>query len=203
MNKAKAIEIVRVISIAAIAIMTAQMTYAGSHQHNSPAPQNDTGTQSSVNTNVSSPVETAAPSQDRSRAKTATFGAVKTTTANLEKIYSENLPVISQSIDNAIKAIEAGDKEATLTELRKAQEMLALIKKITDLIKTQGMPASKFANVRCPITGSLIEPDKVTTSLIRTYKGEKIAFCCGNCPTVWEQLETAGKDAKLALSRNL
>ncbi len=112
---------------------------------------------------------------------------------SLEKIHSEHLPMISQSIDKAIEAVEAGNKETALAELHKAQEMLALVK---DGIGKQVKP--KFANVRCPIMGSPINPDKVAENLIRDYNGEKIAFCCGGCPGQWDKLTDSEKDAKLA-----
>ncbi len=113
---------------------------------------------------------------------------------SLEKIHSGHLPMVSQSIDKAIKAVEAGNKETALAELRKAQMMLVVVKDgIGQLVKP------KFANVSCPITGTgSINPDKVTKDLIRDYKGQKVAFCCGGCPAAWDKLTNAEKDAKLA-----
>ena len=109
---------------------------------------------------------------------------------SLEKIHSGHLPMVSQSIDKAIKAIKAGNKETALAALHKAQKMLAAI--IGEHIKP------KFANTRCPIMGSPINPDKVAKNLIRDYKGGKIALCCGGCPATWDKLTDAEKDAKLA-----
>jgi hypothetical protein len=43
-----------------------------------------------------------------------------------------------------------------------------------------------------------IVPEKVTKGLIREYKGQKIAFCCAGCPSAWDKLTGAQKDAKLA-----
>ncbi|MCE5277837.1 MAG: hypothetical protein ABFD92_03620 [Planctomycetaceae bacterium] len=54
-----------------------------------------------------------------------------------------------------------------------------------------------FANDRCPIMGGEIEADKVPASLVRDYKGKKVAFCCGGCPAQWDNLSDAQKDAKL------
>jgi hypothetical protein len=54
-----------------------------------------------------------------------------------------------------------------------------------------------FANTKCPIMGSAINPSKVTEGLTRVYKGRKIAFCCGMCPGQWDKLTDAQKDAKL------
>jgi len=119
--------------------------------------------------------------------------AVEAETLSLEKIYSEHLPMVSQSIDKAIKAVEAGKRETAFAELRKAREMLALVK---DGIGRYVKP--RFANVRCPIMGSPINPDKVAENLVRDYKGEKIGFCCGGCPGQWDKLTDAEKGAKLA-----
>lgn len=57
--------------------------------------------------------------------------------------------------------------------------------------------AGKFANARCPIMGSRIDPAKVPNSLTREYKGQKIAFCCGGCPGAWDRLSDEKKQAKL------
>ena len=112
---------------------------------------------------------------------------------SLEKIHSEHLPMVSQSIDKAIKAVEAGNKETALAELHKAQKMLVAINAgIAKHVKP------KFANVRCPIMGSPINPDKVAKNLIRDYKEQKVAFCYGGCPGQWDKLTDAEKDAKLA-----
>jgi hypothetical protein len=112
---------------------------------------------------------------------------------SLGKIHSTNLPMVSQSIDKAIKAVEAGDKKTALVELHKAQEMLSKIN--TDIAKHV---KPKFANVRCPIMGAPINPDKVVKNLTRDYKDKKIAFCCAGCPATWDKLTDAEKDGKLA-----
>lgn len=112
---------------------------------------------------------------------------------SLEKIHSEHLPMVSQSIDKTIKAVEAGNKEIALAELHKAQKMLAVVNAgIAKHVKP------KFTNVSCPIMGSPINPDMVAETLIRDYKSQKVAFCCGGCPGQWDKLTDAEKDAKLA-----
>ena len=58
-------------------------------------------------------------------------------------------------------------------------------------------PASGFVNVRCPIMGTAINPASVPPALVRQYKGQKVAFCCGMCPPQWDRLTPAQKDAKL------
>lgn len=116
--------------------------------------------------------------------------------ATLDKGHSAHLPMVSQSIDKAIKAIEAGDNKAALKELNKAKKMLAAIKKG---LSKHAKP--KFANTSCPIMGLPINPDKVAKNLIRDYKDKKIAFCCGGCPGRWDKLSDTEKDAKLAKAK--
>ncbi len=118
---------------------------------------------------------------------------VMTKTLSLEKIHSGYLPMVSMSIDKALMAIKLDDKKTALAELNKVKKMLAIIKEgIGKLVKP------KFANVRCPIMGSPINPEKVANDLIREYKGQKVAFCCGGCPAAWEKLTYAEKNAKLS-----
>ena len=57
--------------------------------------------------------------------------------------------------------------------------------------------APEFANDRCPIMGSPINPAKVAENLIRDYKGQKVAFCCAGCPAAWDKLTDTQKQAKL------
>jgi ribosomal protein S20 len=55
----------------------------------------------------------------------------------------------------------------------------------------------EFANARCPIMGSKIDPDNVPDRLTRTFEGKKVAFCCGGCPAAWDKLSDEQKAAKL------
>jgi hypothetical protein len=56
---------------------------------------------------------------------------------------------------------------------------------------------AKVVNVRCPITGNKIDPDKVPADLTREWKGQKIGFCCAACPPAWDKLTDEQKQAKL------
>ncbi len=56
---------------------------------------------------------------------------------------------------------------------------------------------SQFVNTRCPIMGTPIDPNKVPPGLIREFKGQKVAFCCGDCPAKWDKLSDKEKEAKL------
>lgn len=112
---------------------------------------------------------------------------------SLGEIHSEHLPMVSHSIDKAIKAVEAGNKETAVAELHKAQKMLAAIcAGIAKHVKP------KFANTRCPIMGSPVKTQKVAGTLIRDYKGRQIAFCCAGCPSAWDKLSDDEKTVKLA-----
>ncbi|MFB3891669.1 MAG: hypothetical protein ACE15C_06550 [Phycisphaerae bacterium] len=55
-----------------------------------------------------------------------------------------------------------------------------------------------IVNSRCPIMGGAVDPLSTPDSLTRTYKGQKVAFCCGGCPGRWDALADADKEAKLA-----
>jgi len=114
-------------------------------------------------------------------------------TLSLEKIHTENLPIVMLSVDKAVRAIESGDKKTALAELHKARKMLIAI---YGAIGTHLKP--QFANNRCPIMGSPINPEKVTKNLVRDYMGQKVAFCCAGCPSTWDKLPNALKQAKLA-----
>ncbi len=122
--------------------------------------------------------------------------AAKAPSLSLEKVHSRHLPMVSASIDKALKAVKSGDKKTALAELNKAKKMIAEINlAIGKLVKP------KFANVRCPIMNSPIKPDKVTKDLIRDYKGEKIAFCCAGCPAAWDKFSNTQKAVKLVKAK--
>ncbi len=55
-----------------------------------------------------------------------------------------------------------------------------------------------LVNARCPIMGSAIKPESVTANLTRDYNGQKIGFCCAGCPSAWDKLTDAEKQAKLS-----
>jgi hypothetical protein len=61
--------------------------------------------------------------------------------------------------------------------------------------------ATVFANTKCPIMGTPIDPAKVPESLTRTYKDQKIAFCCPMCLPQWDKLTDAQKDTKLQAAK--
>ncbi len=58
-----------------------------------------------------------------------------------------------------------------------------------------------YANTKCPIMGSVIDPAKVTAALVKDFKGEKVALCCPGCPDKWDALSDEEKATKLAASK--
>jgi len=110
----------------------------------------------------------------------------------LRQIHSEQLPMALRAIDEAVKSVKAGNKMAALKELERSKNILI------DAHQTLGKYLGPlYANDRCPIMGTSIKPEKVPETLIREYKGEKIAFCCAECPPAWDKLSDDDKTAKL------
>ena len=159
-------------------------------------------------TDVKKPVRTRALNLERQRARARVSSIdkapvrvkdsnlekkpVRVETLSLDMIHSRELPIAILSIDKAAKAVESGDNKTALAELNKAQKMLITIYgALGKHVKPQ------FANKRCPIMGSPINPEKVATNLIRDYKGQKVAFCCAGCPSTWDKLTDTQKQAKL------
>ncbi len=58
-----------------------------------------------------------------------------------------------------------------------------------------------YANTKCPIMGSVIDPAKVTDDLVTDFDGEKVAFCCAGCPDKWDALSDEEKATKLDASK--
>ncbi len=58
-----------------------------------------------------------------------------------------------------------------------------------------------YANAKCPIMGSVINPEKITADLVKDFKGEKVALCCAGCPAKWDALSDEEKAAKLAAAK--
>jgi hypothetical protein len=117
---------------------------------------------------------------------------VRVETLSLDMIHSRELPIAILSIDKAVKAVESGDKKTVLAELDKAlNTLIAIYGALGKHVKPQ------FANNRCPIMGSPINTNRIAKSLTRDYKGQKVAFCCAGCPSTWDKLTDAQKQAKL------
>ncbi len=118
-------------------------------------------------------------------------------TLTLQQLHAQQLPLLQQALENAQKAVEMGQKDNALMELKKAQTLLTLVQQtLAQNIK----PA--FVNTICPIMGSKIDPAKVTDALTRDFHGQKVAFCCPMCPPKWDKLSDAEKQAKLTKAIN-
>ena len=106
---------------------------------------------------------------------------------------SQHLPSLQNSIRSIIGQIESGNQQAALLELRRVQNTL---ENLRTALERQMKPA--FANTNCPIMGTPIQTASVPVSLVRSFNGQKVAFCCPGCPAQWDRLSPADKAAKLA-----
>lgn len=111
---------------------------------------------------------------------------------SLEALHAKQVPAIQDAVRKAIQHIEAGHTQMALTELKQAQTSLESVRKA--LGKHVG---PQFVNDRCPVMGSPIKAENVKPDLVRTYKDQKVAFCCAGCPTAWDRLSDTQKAAKL------
>ena len=110
----------------------------------------------------------------------------------LTQVHKSILPMSLKSLDVIGQAVASGD---TLVAQRELAHLKAMLTQIQTVVAQEVGPA--FANTTCPIMGSPIDPDKVTADLVREYKDQKVAFCCGACPAQWDKLSDAEKTAKL------
>ena len=113
----------------------------------------------------------------------------------LKQVDAKILPMSLKSIDVAQKALELGDHAQVAKELSHLKAMLI---QIQSAVAKEIGPA--LANVKCPIMGAPIRPDRVTPDLVRQYQGQKLAFCCAGCPEMWDKLTDTNKQAKLKAS---
>ncbi len=190
MNKSRLSGVVTVIGVAVILSASLPLTQViANHCHPSHNKTPETTVKKPVNTRILNLERQRA----RSRASSLEKKPASTATLSLDMIHSRYLPIAMLSIDKATKAIESGDKKTVLAELDKAQKTLITIYKA---LGTHVKP--QFANNRCPIMGSPINPENIAKNLTRDYKGQKVAFCCEGCPSMWDKLTDVEKDSKLA-----
>jgi hypothetical protein len=112
--------------------------------------------------------------------------------ANCEKNMND-IPAAIASLDNAVKAMDAGNTADAKMEIEKAKKMLK------DMLMTQKkcMGNMPTVNNACPITDAKIDMMNTPENLITMYKGQKVGFCCPNCPPAWEKLTDKEKNEKL------
>ncbi len=128
---------------------------------------------------------------------TAKKEAMNTHAMRCTKLCQKNMEDISAAmtaLDEAVKAIDAGNTAAAKAEIEKAKSMLAGMKMSIE----QCMQKMPTVNDRCPITGKSIDMKNVPPDLTRMYKGMKVGFCCPACPPKWDSMSDEEKDAKLA-----
>ena len=104
-----------------------------------------------------------------------------------------DLSLAMTALDDANKAIDAGNTVAAKTEIAKAKMLLNGIKET----HKKCMGKMPVCNTMCPITGKKIDMMNVPGNLTTMYKGQKVGFCCQACPVSWENLTDEEKDAKL------
>lgn len=126
-------------------------------------------------------------------AKHAAKKATQEDVNGLETTHAHHLPALTVLLEKAAAAVKAGDDKAALAHLQTAQSMLERVKEAVG--KAVG---PVFANTKCPMMGGVIQPEKVMPALTREFNGQKVAFCCGGCPDMWDKLSEPQKQAKLA-----
>jgi len=118
----------------------------------------------------------------------------KVAPAGITAAHAADLSAALKAIDTATQAVASGNKAAALAALKIAR---AKVQATRDAVQ-RALPAPRYANTRCPMMGSKIDPSKVAPNLVREFKGQKVAFCCGGCPAAWDKLADADKGDKLA-----
>jgi len=112
---------------------------------------------------------------------------------SMHEMCAKKLDEAMKAIDSATKAVEADQKVVALAELKKAKEVVAGCQKTLS-----AMGQAKIVNIRCPIQGTKLDPEKVPQNLTRMYMGKKIGFCCPGCPEQWDILSPQEKAKKFA-----
>lgn len=112
--------------------------------------------------------------------------------ANCDKNMND-IPAAIASLDSAVRAMDAGNTADAKMEIEKVKKTLK------DMLVTQKKCMEKMPTVNnaCPITGKKIDMMNTPETLTALYKGKKVGFCCPACPSEWEKLPDAEKDAKL------
>jgi len=203
MNKRRLATFIIAIGVAVILAASLPLTQAkANHCHPEHTKTPNTDTNKSVRTRASSSkknsLNTRTLNLERQRAARAKTSRsknkpVSAETLSLNMIHSRELPIAMLSIDKAARAIESGDKKIVLAELDKA------LNKLITIYGTLGTHVKpQFANNRCPIMGSPINPEKVAKNLVRDYMGQKVAFCCAGCPSTWDKLAEIQKQIRLS-----
>jgi ribosomal protein S20 len=105
----------------------------------------------------------------------------------------EDIASAKAAIKAAVEAIDKGDTAAAKSELKKAEELLTKAHKCMK----ENIEKMPCINNICPITGKPFDMMDRPKDCIRMHKGRKIGFCCPGCPSQWDKMTDAEKDAKL------
>lgn len=117
---------------------------------------------------------------------------------------ADKMSAVSQHLEQAVKALEAGEKASALAHLKAAQGTVRDMHHTCSACMDRGKHAAaatsaakEYANTHCPIMGGKIDPAKVTPKLTREWQGKKVAFCCSPCIDKWEKMSDEEKKAAL------
>lgn len=123
---------------------------------------------------------------------------------NMCEMHMKKLNQAIEAIDEAVKEVQAGNKDKALAELAEARKIMlacrnamSKMSKMCKMCKMGKMGKGKIVNTQCPIMGSKLNPDKVPANLTRVYNGKKVGFCCKRCPIAWDKLSDQQKQEKL------
>lgn len=108
----------------------------------------------------------------------------------------KNMKDISEAIvllDEAVKAIDAGNTADAKIKIGKAKKMLDEMQ----VAQKKCMEKMPTVNSVCPISGEKFDMMKTPENQTRMYKGQKVGFCCPACPPKWDALTDKEKDAML------
>ena len=100
----------------------------------------------------------------------------------------------------AAEAIEDDETDIVAEKIAEAQALLEQHQEAMAEAMHDHQPATTpedgIVNARCPIMGSILDPDNVPAGLTREFNGQTVGFCCGGCPAAWDRLSDEQKQAK-------
>ncbi len=115
-----------------------------------------------------------------------------------EKATAAHLAAALDHLDKATKAVKDGDTKTALAALAKARELVKVEHKAA---LGANAPDKAVVNATCPIMGQKV-PAEPAVKLTRTFRGNKVGFCCAGCPAAWDKLSEDAKEEKLAAAKH-
>ena len=115
------------------------------------------------------------------------------------------LDEVMKLLEAAKAAADTGDAKTASTQIAKTQTLLNEVRASAPACpacQAHKAAKGKVCNVRCPMMGTSLDPDKVPAELTRLHRGQKVGFCCAGCPAAWDKLSEEEKDAKLKAATN-